>query len=157
MYDSIFGVSAPKYVYDPSGTPVTVLLDHLTVEEEWADDQDLEQTSVINGFRSWIQKGDYSSFNFVINLFKYDDPRAKYEEIKVHNRKLVTLYPHRDNSSLSIICRLHIKPFRLDASQWGMFDKLLLSFKSQGYVDLSNGATPIIDSGDIIMTGGGII
>lgn len=140
MQNSIFGIQAPQF---ESGSE-TILLDHVVLSKDndsW-DYDDILHESVFNRYRVWTDMGDHFTFRLLMYLFKYDNPQAKYEQLKTYHRTLVKLYRRRDanpfrNSAGDIVL------FRFDKMVEGFLhdvkypDILTLEFVSQDVIDFS--------------------
>lgn len=147
---SIFGIEAPKF--DSSGTEV--LLDYAVVLRDEPEHEEILFQSVLNNHRTWYDKGDHYTFEVMINLFKYADPLAKFNEIYTHLNSLVTLWRRRDrdafkDSSGDVVYfeLTEITPVWIDS--YIKPDQLILLFESTDYVDISKSsiATLVDDLG----------
>ena len=84
---SIFGRSYPKFtLYN-----TTVLLEHAKVEVNYIQDI-IEHKSVLNSCISKIAMGQYAEVTITLNLFKYDNPQAKFTELLAYKNKVVTQF-----------------------------------------------------------------
>lgn len=152
---SIFGWQPPKFV---SGTD-EVLLDYWVTMRDEPEDQGLRHQSVINHYRTWIDRGEHWAFEGSVNLFKYNDPLAKWTEINSKRGDLVTLWRRRDKDAFKDTAG-NIVPFkfRIIIPIWieakGFPDRLILKFESQQPVDIDKQtiATLITESGTEIIT-----
>lgn len=154
----IFGVSAPKFVIDYGGeSEATVLLDYCIPTQDKPEPDIIEHKSVINGHREHILKGIHWIFEVRVNLFKYTDPRSKYEEIKQYEGQDVTLFRHRDgepykdNGGNEVLFSL-VSVTEAYLTQIDYKDILYLQFKSKDYIDRSDGSTVVPQLEEIIMS-----
>jgi hypothetical protein len=164
----IFGVDAPKFVYDPAGeSEATVLLDYVVVLKD-APELDMITFEADNGHREFIHKGKHWEFEIRVHLFKYYEAGglaaalAKYNEIKQYEGGDVWLYRHRDADPFMdgdgeevLFSIISVDESYLDTTDFK--DLLIINFKSKDYIDLTDGTTPVVQSNEVIMIGGGII
>ena len=155
----IFGVSAPKFVFDygVEETEQTVLLDYVIPTQDKPEPDIIEHKSVINGHREHILKGNHWIFEVRLNLYKYTNPRSKYEEIKQYEGLDVTLFRHRDgdpfkDSSGTEVLFTLVSVTEAYLTQIDYKDVLYLTFKSKDYIDRSDGSTVIPQLEEIIMS-----
>lgn len=92
----IFGNAAPKFQV----SAVDVLLDHAVIEKDDVDYKTIEHESGLDRGRSFITKPEHHIFQVLIHLHRYQDPKAKHDEIIAHlNSKIVKLWRHRDGQA----------------------------------------------------------
>lgn len=140
MQNSIFGIEAPQFEADSE----IILLDHVVIgkENDFFDYDDIKHESVFDRYRVWTDMGDHFNFRLLMYLFKYDDPQAKYDELKLYHRSLVKLWRRRDGQPF---VNRDGDPvlFRFDQINESFLhdvkypDILILVFKSQDPVDIS--------------------
>lgn len=98
-YPSIFGIGAPKFVYDFGGSnEQEIELDHVVIITDDPDISTIENKSVKTGFTSWNYKGKHWIFELDLYLFKYPlaNQKSFYNTLKSFENTLVTLYKRRD-------------------------------------------------------------
>lgn len=153
----IFGTAAPKFVYDPEGTPATVYLDYVVILKDEPEIDLIENKSVINGHREFDYQGKHWIYEIRVHLCKYSNPRSKYEEIKQYEGDEVVLYRHRDadpfrdgssNDVLFVITKIQEAYF--DTTDYK--DILIIRFESKDYVDPSDGSVIVPQLEEIIMS-----
>lgn len=135
---SIFGIEAPKFVYSAQ----TVLLDYASVIKDEPQFDRITKESIITGHRARVNQHYHWSFEVMINLFKYTDPKVKFDEIYAHKNNLVTLYRRHDNDCFRndddevVLFKLsEIIPTWIDSPIFP--DQLLLKFVSADPVNIS--------------------
>ena len=152
----IFGISAPKFVYDPDGTPATVNLDYVVILKDEPEIDLIEHKSVINGHREFDYRGKHWIYEIRVHLCKYSNPRSKYEEIKQYEGAEVVLYRHsesepfkdaNDDEVLFLITKIQEAYF--DTTDYK--DTLIIRFESKDYIDLSDGSTIVSQTEEIII------
>lgn len=93
---SILGTSYSKMV---SGS-TTVLFENSLIEPVYAIPDEIIHTSIFTGDRYYITKGDMTEINLTLNLFEYDEPKLKFNEIFPMRGALVEFYPHIDGDPI---------------------------------------------------------
>lgn len=133
----IFGTNAPKFVTGST----TVNLDYVTVDTNLADVQEIEHTSVITGVRNYVVLGDYAEIKINMNLYKYDSPSIKFQEIYQYTHDNVYFYLHNDGNAFqdsgSNNVEFHItkiEPYYIDNVNYN--EGLKIELKSRKYIDL---------------------
>jgi len=91
----IFGNAAPKFQV----SAVDVLLDFAVIEKDEVDYRTVEHESGLNRARKFITKPEHHVFQVLIHLHRYQDPRAKHDEIVVHLNATCQLWRHRDGQA----------------------------------------------------------
>ena len=128
------------HTYDAS---VTVSLDKMVIVKDEPVVRQIIQESEITGHREYVRRGDHWDFQIRLNLFKYSDPRSKYEELYQYLHRKVSLYRHSDgspfvdsdgNDALFIFDAMLSKYLTTIDYE----DLLILTFKSLDWVDLSD-------------------
>lgn len=153
----IFGTFSPKFVYDPSGTSVTVMMNYVVVLKDEPFVKVITNESIINGHREYHYRGKHWLYEVRIHIFKCSNPRSKYEEIKQYEGLEVALYRHRDaepfkNSTGDIV------PFVITSIKEAYWDTpdykdvLIVTFQSKDYIDLSDGSPIVPQAEEIIMS-----
>ena len=140
---AIFGTSAPKWVYDYGGSNEhTILFDYAYDENFKPKTTYIEHESEIDLERDYILKGSHYILNFKLNLFKYTDPPAKYDEINDYKGLKGVLWRHRDGNPLkkadgsnALFTLKDIIPFYRENVTYK--DALSITFESCSPVDLS--------------------
>lgn len=95
----MWGYSYPKIKY---GTTEYNLGKSL-VETNFGETNIVIQQSIINGRRHFVKKSDpLATIRITMNLFKYDDPAVKFEELKVLQHATVKLKLHVDGANYLI-------------------------------------------------------
>jgi len=141
----IFGNDAPKFIYDPSGSPVTVLLDFAIIEKDEPEEDIVIHQSVFTGHREYIIKGKYWIVELTLHLYKHGvDAKTYYNTIKTYEGKNVRYYRHRDGDYLRDKNGNGITMFidRIVESNYKTTDYpdiLQLRLKSNNYVDIAQG------------------
>lgn len=137
----IFGIQAPKII---SGS-TTVNLDYAVLDPKFCMADIIENTSPLNGDKTFILKGDYAEFKLEIYLFKYGNAsaqKAKFSEIYSLRKELVDFYPHRDGGAIKDESGNVVKFAIVDCTPYYFQDEvthdaLLLSLKSTRYIDIT--------------------
>lgn len=140
MQNSIFGIEAPQFEFDST----IVELDHVVISNEnnSFDYDDIVHESVFNRYRVWTDMGDHFTFRLLMYLFKYDNPQAKYDELKAYHKSLVKLWRRRDGNPFRNAAN-EIVLFRFDQMNESFLhdylypDILSLVFISQDPIDIS--------------------
>lgn len=159
----IFGTSYPKL---KSGTTIYQLGKSL-IDPSFAEPNLVEHRSIINGFKSWRIKGsgDHASFRITMNLFKYESPRVKFEELYVLNHQYVKLMLHQDSglwfqdvdgNDADFFISLML-PFYLQTAPPNYQDRLLIELQSQKALNLTDSLFGyLVDgSGNFLIDGSG--
>jgi len=158
MSNSIFGSSAPKFVYDLGGVnEATVLLDYCIITRDDPDVRKIVHESELSADRDFITRGDFWEFEVMVNLYKYEDPRNKFEEIYQYKNLNVALWKHRDGSAFldssgdEVLFYIdEITPRNLTRLDYK--DVLFIRFLSLKEVDFSNSVTVVPNIDEIIMS-----
>lgn len=139
----IFGVEAPKLVNGAT----TVLLDNCVLDPKFCVGDVIENTSPLNGDKTFIMKGDYAEFKLEIYLFQIPilaNRIAKFNEIYAQRKELVDFYPHRDGSAIKNEAGNVVKfaitdmvPFYFENE--ATHDAIMLYLKSTKYIDITKG------------------
>lgn len=144
----IFGSSAPKFIYDPTGSPVQILLDYVVIQKDEPQEDFIIHESKFTRHREFILKGKYWIIEMKMHLFKIaeniDLTTAKnfYNNIKPYEGSEVRYYRHRDGDYLKDKNGNEVKMF-LESVNESYYDTtdfkdlLYLKFKSTKYVDLA--------------------
>lgn len=142
----LFGNSAPKFIFDPDGENITVLLDYIVTLEDRPEEDYLIHESVFTKHRSFILKGKNWIYRCKLHLYKYTGvtPQVKYAELKQYEGSAVRFYRHRDGDYLKDSTGAEVQMFlqSVDESYYQTSDYkdlLLLKFISTEYVDLTQG------------------
>lgn len=153
----IFGISAPKFVYDPTGTPATVELDYVVVLNDKPEIDLVQHKSIIDGHREFTHRGKHWFYQIRVHLFKYVDPRSKYEEILQYQGSDVILYRHRDGDAIKdgagndvVFVITGVEEAYLNTPDYK--DVLIVRFESKDYVDLSDGSAVVTPIEEILMS-----
>lgn len=136
----IFGVSAPKFVFDRGGgSETTVLLDFATIVRDEPEVETIRHQSRLDGKRVYIPKGKHWLFDVRLNLYKYGDPAAKYDDLKAYENELVTLWRHRDGEQFKkaggadcLFQIVEVTAFALENVEYR--DAVLIRFESSEFV-----------------------
>jgi len=91
----IFGNAAPKFQV----SAVDVLLDFAVIEKDEVDYKTIDHESGLNRARKFITKPEHHIFQVLIHLHKYQDPKAKHDEIIAHLNATCQLWRHRDGQA----------------------------------------------------------
>lgn len=137
----IFGTQAPKFIYDPAGDNVEVLLDYIVVLKDEEERDKIIHESVFTGHRELIIKGYYWIYECRLHLFKYDNPQKAYEDFKLFEGKTVRFFRHRDGDYLQDADSNEVQMFlqSVDEAYYQTTDYkdlLILKFKSAEYIHL---------------------
>ena len=158
--ESIFGSLSPKFVYDLGGANEATVFIHYWVptKDEPETRKEIIHDSELEADRNIIPLGDYWAFEGYINLLKYPDlasRRSKFEEIYAYNKKVVTLWKHRDGQPFkdsagnNVLFYLNATPKNFGTLDYR--DVLILQFRSLTEVYFSNGAPTIPLISEIII------
>ncbi len=145
----IFGVAAPKFIYDRGGAgETTVLLDYAKIVNDEPEVRTIKHESELSGKKVFIPRGQHWNFDVVVNLYKYGDPLAAYLNFKSYQDVLVTLYRHRDGEPFKkpggADCLFYITEVTAYAFEDIIYrDRLMLRFESSEFVDQA-GSTAIV-------------
>lgn len=93
----LFGSGSSKF---QSGA-TTVLLEHSLIEPDYCIRNISTTTSVYDHYHTYDFHGDYSEFTVQLNLFKYDSPVDKYNEVYNYLYTNVYFWPHVDGVAIS--------------------------------------------------------
>ena len=103
MNQSIFGSSAPKFVFDlGGGSEATVNLDYWVPIKEDPDTRNIKQESELEADRIILPRGEYLEIEGRVNLYKYADVasrQSKFAEIYQYKNLNVSFWKHRDGSA----------------------------------------------------------
>lgn len=142
----IFGSEAPKFIYDPAGANIEILLDYVVIEKDEPEDDLLIHQSIFTGHREFILKGQYWIVELKLHLYKLGitDGTAFYNTIKLYEGMKIRFYRHRNGDYLKDSTGAEVEMFLeyVNESYYDTVnypDYLLLRFKSTKYVDLSQG------------------
>jgi len=137
----------------------TILLDYVAVLKDEPEIEQLIHKSEISGHREYVERGEHWLFRLRLHLFKYSDPRSKFEEIYHYKRAKVTLWRHRDGSQFldsdgnDVLFMLEeVTPAYLERAEFR--DVLILTFRSTDYVDFADDAYTEIPQLSDIQLGG---
>jgi len=137
----IFGTGRPKFVYDLGGEDESeILLDHFIVDDDNLEDDVIEHESVITKYRDWEEKGEHYLFSGRMNIFRFGNPFAKYQEVMAYKNSLVTLWRHRDHDAFQdssgniVLFKVKMEPYYFTQAKYK--DVIKLTFKSQKPVDI---------------------
>lgn len=144
----IFGSSAPKFIYEPAGDAVEILLDYVVIQKDEPQEDFIIHQSVFTGHREFILKGKYWIIEMKMHLFKlleatdYATVMEYYSKLKNYQGAEVRYYRHRDGDYLKDKNGNEVKMF-LESVNESYYDTtdfkdlLYLKFKSTKYVDLA--------------------
>jgi len=144
-YPSIFGTSAPKFIYDLGGVnEEEVLLDRVRILRDEPDLDDIEHKSVITGHTEWTNKGKHWTFEVQVQIFDEDNYTNAYNlylSLKSFKHKLVTLWKRRDGTQIQNDNDEDVLFFieRVEENYLEHYlfpDFLIMTFVSQNPVDL---------------------
>ena len=124
----------------------SVLLDYVVYNDPQPDSDRNYLQSKITGERVLTRHYDHLDIEFRINLFKYSDPTAKFEQIANFIGKAVHLWFHRDGQPFRKTGQVsadfvvdQLSTFYLENSTYK--DGLILVFKSLDPIDLEDRAS----------------
>jgi hypothetical protein len=159
MYNSIFGTGSPKFVYDPGGSSEhTCILDYSTIERDEPEVKVIKHESELTAERVYKFQGELWNFDVKVNLFKYGPAsRSKFMEIYAYKNKLVQLWRHSDGNKMVdsdgnpvMFYISEVTPVQTRDVP-GFPDVLQIKFESTKAVDLTNGATVITPTSEVVM------
>ena len=93
----IYGTGQPKIITSASNT---VYLNYVKILEDGPDFKRLEHKSKIDGDRTFYGKGFFWKYKILMHLFRYNNPRSKFEELEAALYDSVTLYRHSDGDPI---------------------------------------------------------
>lgn len=137
----IFGTGSVKF--ERSGSEV--LLENCLIEPNYTLRNIGIRTAVYDHYHTYEFHGDYSEFTVRLNLWKYDSPTTKYNEIYPYLYKYVYFWPHADGNAISGSDGNHVAFFinsikheyllndEADAGE----DVLYINFKSVDYTNIT--------------------
>jgi hypothetical protein len=106
---SIFGISYPKFIVGAT----VVLLDHSVILQDKVIPDTVSTQSILTGHRDFTLLGKHWRFVTQLNLFRYSDPKVKYNEVKAYEGTTVDeLYrrsdglPFKDSASVPVKFRI---------------------------------------------------
>jgi len=129
----------------------------------WNMPQEIEDESVINGYRTFNRLWDLSEFEVQVNLFKYPAPKTFFNSLQGYIGTSGIFYPHMDGGAL---LKNNGEPatFVLTAadtySKEGkhIYDILILTFKSEVPTTITIGIVVLgVDENTAIGDGGFVI
>lgn len=134
---AILGTTYPKFIVGAS----TVLLENSVLNTSFQEADILEHKSIMNGYKSYVVNGDYSSFSVLVYLYKYAVPKTKFQEIYAYNHLNCYFYPHSDGLAIKdsggTDVYFHISSMKLDyLNNINDFDVLYMNFNSIDYTDV---------------------
>ena len=140
----LFGSSAPKFIYEPSGANETILLDYVVIMKDEPEEDFIIHQSIFTGHREFILKGKYWVVEMKLHLYKQGNPLVYYNTIKNYEGTNIRFFRHRDGDYLKDSTGAEVEMFlqSVDESYYQTLDYkdlLLLKFKSTEYVDLTQG------------------
>ncbi len=145
----IFGNEAPKIIYDPTGTPVEILLDYVVIEKDEPEEDFLIHQSIFTGHREFILKGKYWVVEMKLHVYKLgvEAGLEYYNTLKQYSNNLFRYFRHRDGDYLKDSTGAEIEMFLeyinesyySDVAEYP--DYLLLRFRSTKYIDLTQGVS----------------
>ncbi len=138
----IFGTSYSKFV---SGI-TTVELPYSVLDPSYMLPDVLVHQSVISGKKNFISKGDYSEFKVQINLWKYANPNATFNQLEGYKFSQVTFYPHKDGDPIKDIYGNEVQFLISDISEYYLTnttqkDIALITFLSDRYSRLTSASS----------------
>lgn len=159
----IFGADAPKFVKNKGlSNEVTVLLDFVNITKFEPETEYIEHKSEIDCTKYIFKKGTHLAVELSMNLFKYSDPAAKFDEIYTYLGDSFVFHLHRDKDCFkktdgtdAKFTLKEAKSFYLESldTRGGKKDGLNLTFESLDPVTLLRGAQTTIQANEIIMSG----
>lgn len=130
----IFGLEQPQIKVGIE----TIVLNNVQLQPDFLIPIVLENTSPLNGEKTFIYKGDYARFRIQINLFESATPT--FEQLKGYEKQFAIFYPHKDGDAVKdrfgndiLFFISHVTPFYLENEV--DFDMVELTFNSIGFVD----------------------
>ena len=140
----IFGTTAPKFIFDPTGAATAVLLDYVNIIKDEPEEIKIMHESVFTGHREFVLLKKYWVFELKLHLYKYANPINKYAELKTYEGSDVRLYRHSDGNYIETPDGVDAVFFleTIDESYYqtpDYKDLLFLRFVSNNYTDLSQG------------------
>jgi hypothetical protein len=125
---SIFGVDHPKFLSNLGALEFdNSVLDYAHIVPEV-----IEHNSVVNGNRNYLRNRFNSRFIIVVNLFKYADPEAKFNEIMSYKGQWGRFFPHKDEDRAARTFQIvRMIPFYIESLVF--FDKILIDIQSRQY------------------------
>lgn len=154
MVEPLFGLAAPKFIYDPGGVNEEIVLDYSVIQKDELKPDIIVHKSVLNGHREFINKGSHHLFEVRIHLHKYTDKAArlvKLKELKSYLTFDVILYRHSDGVSIKNLLGDPVL-YTITEIEEGYYktpdfkDIVTIAFQSKDYVDFSNsGVEEIFD------------
>lgn len=135
---SLLGTTYPKF--HATGSADVNLL-HSVMQTNYQESDILDHKSILNGTITYVVLGDYSSFDVLVHLFDYDDPKAKFQEIYPYNHTDVYFYPHADGNAMKDAAGadilFHIREMKFEyLADINNLDILRLRFEAKTYTDV---------------------
>jgi hypothetical protein len=147
------GLSLPRFTTDTAALD----LDFITVIKDEPINDNIVHKSILNGAQRLVIKGSHWGFEVNVNLWKYDNPKAKYDEIFSFQYTMGKLQRHRDGSFIQdssgndvYFILTECVPYYLKAGYLAdpNYDCMIVRFLSSEYVDLSKYGVPVIITQD---------
>jgi len=140
----IFGTGSAKFEFSGS----EVLLEHSNLYPNWDISNIGRTVSIYDHYTTYDNFGSYAEFTVELNLFKYDDPTIKFNEVYPYLYKTVYFWPHVDAPAASASSGQPLTFFiknmqhRYHSSDYVNNDILEITFSSLDYVDVSSSIAP---------------
>lgn len=124
-------INIPKFVVGDD----EIFLQHTNTNKIMFNSNEIEHKSIFTGYKSYAKCADYIGFQILLYLYKYDDPKAKFQEIYEYNHATNVVFyldgteePLRDpfGQDQQYIIK-EIEPFYL--TQLVNYDALLITFE----------------------------
>ena len=134
---ALLGTTNPKFIVGAT----TVQLYNAVLSTSFQEPDIITHKSVLTGFKSYVVKGDYSSFDVLVYLYKYSVPKTKFQEIYAYNHQNCYFYPHADGNAIKdsggTDVYFHISQMRLEyLDNLNENDILRIRFEAIDYVDI---------------------
>lgn len=117
------------------------VFNHSNLDAKFDEPDNIKYTSVFNGYRGTIQRGDYSEFIINVNLFDYSNPADTFRQIYNFNHKNVVFYPVSGSGAIKSGSGANVEFYVSDVTPYyvfntKIFDACKIKLKAINYTDL---------------------
>jgi len=140
----IFGSGSSKFEF--SGSEVN--LEYSNLYPNWDITNIGNTVSVYDHYTTYDNFGSYAEFTVDVNLFQYNDPNTKFNEVYPYLYKTVYFWPHSDGPAVSGSGGKPLPFFikgmshKYHSNDYVQNDILSITFVSLDYIDVSSSIAP---------------
>jgi hypothetical protein len=125
---SIFGLDSPKFQSNLG----TLEFDNSVLDYAHIVPKTIEHSSVVNSDRNYLNNRFNSAFRIIVNLYKYADPKSKFNEIMSFKGQWGWFFPHKDEDRAARTFHIvRMIPFYI--GQTIFFNRILIDIESRQY------------------------